>query len=126
MALHHGHLLPGQLLDVPAVLNQVCGAIREAAAMGVQVGVVVGAGNFWRGVSLHGPGLSGICGVKDFGKRAKNPIKSQHLFDFGIYHWMAAGGGESFLIFFDLELKICLFFSEKICKIPLFKPGEIY
>jgi hypothetical protein len=61
--------------------------------------------------SLRGPGLSGICGAKDFGKRAKNPIKSQHLFDFGIYHWMAAGGGESFLIFFDLELKICLFFS---------------
>ena len=43
----------GRGLDF-AVLNQVCGAIREAAAMGVQVGVVVGAGNFWRGVKDGG------------------------------------------------------------------------
>ena len=43
----------GRGLDF-AVLNQVCGAIREAAAMSVQVGVVVGAGNFWRGVKDGG------------------------------------------------------------------------
>lgn len=36
------------------VLNQVCGVIKEAAGMGVQVGVVVGAGNFWRGVKDGG------------------------------------------------------------------------
>ena len=43
----------GRGLDF-AVLNQVCGAIREAAAMSVQVGVVVGAGNFWWGAKDGG------------------------------------------------------------------------
>lgn len=33
------------------VIGRVCDAIREAVAMGVQVGVVVGGGNFWRGRS---------------------------------------------------------------------------
>ena len=32
------------------VIGKVCDAIKEAVAMGVQVGVVVGGGNFWRGV----------------------------------------------------------------------------
>ena len=32
------------------ILHEVCGAIRECVDMGVQVGVVIGAGNFWRGV----------------------------------------------------------------------------
>lgn len=36
------------------VIGQVCDAIREAVAMGVQVGVVVGGGNFWRGVKDGG------------------------------------------------------------------------
>lgn len=43
----------GRGLDF-AVLDQVCRVIKEAADMGVQVGVVVGAGNFWRGVKDGG------------------------------------------------------------------------
>lgn len=31
------------------VINQVCDVIKEAVSMGVQVGVVIGGGNFWRG-----------------------------------------------------------------------------
>ena len=36
------------------VIGRVCDAIREAVAMRVQVGVVVGGGNFWRGVKDGG------------------------------------------------------------------------
>ena len=36
------------------VIGQVCDVIKEAVAMGVQVGVVVGGGNFWRGVKDGG------------------------------------------------------------------------
>lgn len=36
------------------VIGKVCDAIQEAVAMGVQVGVVVGGGNFWRGVKDGG------------------------------------------------------------------------
>ena len=36
------------------VIGRVCDAIRESVAMGVQVGVVVGGGNFWRGVKDGG------------------------------------------------------------------------
>ena len=32
------------------VINSVCAAIKECLDMGVQVGLMVGAGNFWRGV----------------------------------------------------------------------------
>lgn len=32
------------------VIGDVCSAISECVAMGVQVGLMVGAGNFWRGV----------------------------------------------------------------------------
>ena len=32
------------------VINSVCKAIKECVDMGVQVGVVIGAGNFWRGL----------------------------------------------------------------------------
>ena len=32
------------------ILHEVCGAIKECVDMGVQVGLVIGAGNFWRGV----------------------------------------------------------------------------
>ena len=37
-----------------AVISTVCDVIKEAVDMGVQVGVVVGAGNFWRGVKDGG------------------------------------------------------------------------
>ena len=33
-----------------AKINEVCGAIKECVDMGVQVGLVIGGGNFWRGV----------------------------------------------------------------------------
>ncbi len=33
-----------------SVLHEVCGAIKQCVDLGVQVGVVIGAGNFWRGV----------------------------------------------------------------------------
>lgn len=36
------------------VIGQVCDVIREAVDMGVQVGIVVGGGNFWRGVKDGG------------------------------------------------------------------------
>ena len=32
------------------VMGQVADVIRECVAMGVQVGIVIGGGNFWRGV----------------------------------------------------------------------------
>lgn len=32
------------------VLHAVCGSIKECVDMGVQVGLVIGGGNFWRGV----------------------------------------------------------------------------
>ena len=32
------------------VINSVCQSIRQCNQMGVQVGLVIGAGNFWRGV----------------------------------------------------------------------------
>lgn len=32
------------------VIGQVCEAIKECVDLGVQVGVVIGGGNFWRGV----------------------------------------------------------------------------
>ena len=32
------------------VMAKVCGVVAEAARMGVEVGIVVGGGNFWRGV----------------------------------------------------------------------------
>ena len=37
-----------------AVISRVCDVIKEAVEMGVQVGVVVGAGNFWRGAKDGG------------------------------------------------------------------------
>ena len=36
------------------VIGQVCDVIKECVALGVQVGLVVGGGNFWRGVKDGG------------------------------------------------------------------------
>lgn len=36
------------------VISGVCDVLKEAVAMGVQVGVVIGAGNFWRGAKDGG------------------------------------------------------------------------
>lgn len=38
------------------VIGQVCDAIKRCLDMGVQVGLVVGGGNFWRGVKNSGGG----------------------------------------------------------------------
>ncbi|MDR1409561.1 MAG: UMP kinase [Oscillospiraceae bacterium] len=38
----------GTGIDVPTVLK-ICEPIRECARLGVQIGIVVGGGNFWRG-----------------------------------------------------------------------------
>ena len=40
----------GQGLDFDTVLR-ICGAVKKCADMGVQIGIVVGGGNFWRGRS---------------------------------------------------------------------------
>ena len=40
-------------LDFP-LMGQVCDVIREASKMGVQIGIVIGAGNFWRGAKDGG------------------------------------------------------------------------
>ena len=32
------------------IINEVCASIKQCVEMGVQVGVVIGGGNFWRGV----------------------------------------------------------------------------
>ncbi len=36
------------------VINSVCETVKECADMGVQIGIVVGGGNFWRGVKDGG------------------------------------------------------------------------
>ena len=36
------------------VIGQVCDVVKDAVAMGVQVGIVVGGGNFWRGLKDGG------------------------------------------------------------------------
>lgn len=36
------------------LIGEICGVVREAAAMGVQIGIVIGAGNFWRGAKDGG------------------------------------------------------------------------
>ena len=33
-----------------AIINKLCDSIKECVDMGVQIGLVIGAGNFWRGV----------------------------------------------------------------------------
>ena len=47
------------------VIGEVCDAIRDCVEMGVQVGVVVGGGNFWRG-------------LKDGGDRME-PSRADHM-----------------------------------------------
>ena len=37
-----------------ATISKVCDAIEECRALGVQIGVVVGGGNFWRGAKDGG------------------------------------------------------------------------
>ena len=39
------------------VIGSVCDVIKKCVACGVQIGIVVGGGNFWRGQSLGGDGM---------------------------------------------------------------------
>ena len=41
----------GMGIDYDTVLN-ICSAVKECVDMGVQVGLVVGGGNFWRGCNV--------------------------------------------------------------------------
>ena len=36
------------------IIRSVCGAVKQCVDMGVEVGIVVGGGNFWRGVKDGG------------------------------------------------------------------------
>ena len=65
-----------------SIINSVCAAIKECVDMGVQVGLMVGAGNFWRGVKdgadkmqrCHG--YAGHCDELHCGSRC--PGKARH------------------------------------------------
>ena len=41
----------------PRVINDISGEIREVVELGVEVAVVIGGGNFWRGVSASENGM---------------------------------------------------------------------
>lgn len=45
----------------PAVLNQVAAEVKEVVAAGVQVGIVIGGGNIFRGVSLAATGMDRVA-----------------------------------------------------------------
>ena len=42
------------------VIGQVCDAVKRCVELGVQVGVVVGGGNFWRGVKDGGDAMERV------------------------------------------------------------------
>src|ERR1700733_8902382 len=46
----------------PKVLEQFAGDVVQAAALGVQIGIVVGGGNIFRGVSGSTEGISRVQG----------------------------------------------------------------
>jgi uridylate kinase len=46
----------------PAMLTRLATEIREVAGIGVQVGVVIGGGNIFRGVGLAGAGVDRVAG----------------------------------------------------------------
>jgi len=45
----------------PAVLNQVATEVKEVVTAGVQVGIVIGGGNIFRGVSLAATGMDRVA-----------------------------------------------------------------
>ena len=64
-----GEALSGDAGDgagLQASSAEVCGVVAQCAKQGVEVGIVVGGGNFWRGVKngegTHGPLESGLYG----------------------------------------------------------------
>lgn len=46
----------------PAVLNQVAGEVAELSALGVEVGIVIGGGNIFRGAGLAKGGMDRVTG----------------------------------------------------------------
>lgn len=50
-----------QAID-PAILDRIVKEVIEVSALGVQVGIVIGGGNFFRGASLSEAGLTRISG----------------------------------------------------------------
>jgi len=49
-------LLGSQSMD-PSVLSEIAGQIKEVADLGVEIAVVIGGGNFWRGTSASASGI---------------------------------------------------------------------
>jgi uridylate kinase len=45
----------------PAILNQVAAEVKQVVAAGVQVGIVIGGGNIFRGVSLAASGMDRVA-----------------------------------------------------------------
>ena len=45
----------GMGFDEPT-MDAICGGVKKAHELGVQIGIVVGGGNFWRGRSSHAAG----------------------------------------------------------------------
>ena len=41
----------------PEIVQQICRQIQEVHGMGVEVAVVIGGGNIWRGLSAHHRGM---------------------------------------------------------------------
>lgn len=49
---------PGSTDNIsPEIVDRIAGEIRDAVATGLQLGVVVGGGNFWRGASASARGM---------------------------------------------------------------------
>ena len=59
-----GEVLAGQRgfgVD-PAVINNLAGQVKSVVDTGIQVGIVIGGGNFFRGISIESTGLDRVSG----------------------------------------------------------------
>ena len=59
-----GEVLAGQRgfgVD-PAVINNLAGQVKSVVDAGIQVGIVIGGGNFFRGISIESTGLDRVSG----------------------------------------------------------------
>ena len=61
------------------VIGQVCDAIKRCLDMGVQVGLVVGGGNFWRGAKNSGGGKMERSRADHIGMLATVKIGRAHV-----------------------------------------------
>ena len=46
----------------PAVINNLAGQVKSVVDAGIQVGIVIGGGNFFRGISIESTGLDRVSG----------------------------------------------------------------